>query len=273
MHESFTIDRRDGDAAGIVVVTLDRPERLNALTLDLVRDLDAALRSLDSRHDRVVVLTGAGRAFCAGIDLDEGVGERSDSALDDMVGRYDLQQAFARLVATMRAIPQPLVAAVHGPAVGGGLSLAAACDVRIADPTAVFAVAFLRVGLTGGDMGTSYFLPKAIGASAAAELLYTGRDFDAAEALDLRFVSRVTEPGGDIAAAVEVGARIVANSPMGVRLTKEGVNASLSGAPLATALTLENRAQLLCMFTEPFEDAVAAFRDRGRARRADDEGR
>ncbi len=262
MPDDITVERRGGDEAGVVVVTLDRPARLNALTLDLVRDLDALLRSLDSATDRAVVLTGAGRAFCAGIDLDVGGGERTGSALDDMVGRYDLQQGFAQLVTTMRAIPQPLVAAVHGPAVGGGLSLAAACDIRIADPTAVFAVAFVRVGLTGGDMGSSWFLPHTIGTSAAAELLYTGRDFDAAEAHDLRFVSRVTEVGGDAAAAVAVAARIAANSPMGVRLTKEGVNATLSGAPLATALTLENRAQVLCMFTEPFEDAVAAFRDR-----------
>lgn len=247
---------------GVGVITLTRPERLNALTLELVDGLDEYLRSLPTSEVLVVILTGAGRGFCSGIDLKSGVGDTTDSQLADMMGRYELQTRFAGLVKTMRAIPQPLVAAIHGPAVGGGLSLAAACDIRIADQTALFSVAFLRVGLTGGDMGTSYFLPKTIPTSAASELLLTGRDFDAFEAFQLGFVSQLVAEGEALKAARELAGAIRQNSPLGIRLTKEAISRSVDGAGLEAALTLENRAQVMSMFTEPFEDALDAFRRR-----------
>ena len=255
----------------VAVVTLNRPDRLNAMTLSLVRQFHAILDDLAaSKTCDVVVLTGAGRGFCAGIDLDEGLDSwpGADDA-ERIHARYWVQQEFGRLVLRMREVPQPFVAAVHGPACGGGLSLAAACDIRVADETARFNVAFVTVGLTGGDMGTSWVLPRTMGLSAAAELMYTGRFFDAAEAQRLGFVSRVVPAGSDLAAALEIAGGITANSSFGVRMTKELFNQSLGAPSLRHVVDLENRSQVLCASTQAFQDALDQFASRRTASRSE----
>ena len=251
----------------ITILTLSRPERLNAMSFALVRQFHAILDDLErSKTCDVAVLTGAGRAFCSGIDLKEGLDSWPDDA-ERAHSRYWVQQEFGRLVTRMRAVPQPLIAAVHGPACGGGLSLAAACDIRVADETARFNVAFVTIGLTGGDMGLSWILPRTIGLSAAAELMYTGRFFDAAEAYRLGFVSRVVAPGDDVRQAVAIGREITANTGFGVRLTKEVLNHSLAAPSLDHMVALENRSQVLASSTQAFQDAIDSFA-RGRARPA-----
>lgn len=254
----------------VAVITLNRPDRLNAMSLELVRDFHLILDELDqSKTCDVVVLTGAGRAFCAGIDLKEGL-DSWPAAAERTHSRYWVQQEFARLVTRIRAIPQPLIAAVHGPACGGGLSLAAACDIRVADETSRFNVAFVTVGLTGGDMGLSWILPRTIGLSAAAELMYTGRFFGAAEARQLGFVSRVAPPGEDVAQALGLAAEITANTGFGIRLTKEMLNHTLASPSLDQIVALENRSQVLASSTQAFQDALDSFAATGRTRPAPD---
>jgi enoyl-CoA hydratase len=161
---------------GISKITLNRPERLNAMNYDLVSGLHDALDQLaDDRSCRVIVLTGAGRGFCAGLDLSEGASPPSTRGMGRVHAGLTVQKMIAGLVPKMRAMPQPIIAAVNGPASGGGLGVALASDVRIAAASARFNVAFIRIGLSGCDIGVSWMLPRLIGASRAFELLLTGR--------------------------------------------------------------------------------------------------
>src|SRR5579872_3402788 len=169
--------------AGVTLLSLNRPERLNAMNAELVTELHESLRALSAdRECRVVVLTGAGRGFCAGLDLGGyGVAPGGDD-LQPVAGGFSTQTHIASLVPLMRSLPQPVIAAVNGPASGGGLALALASDIRIAGESAKFNVAFVRLGLSGCDIGVSWLLPRLIGASRAWELMLTGRIFDAHEA-------------------------------------------------------------------------------------------
>jgi enoyl-CoA hydratase len=166
---------------GIALLTLDRPERLNAMSRELVADLHAALVEAGDDPDcRVVILTGAGRGFCSGLDLKE-TGDLAEAG-GGPAAALRAQQHIASLVTQLRGLSKPVIAAVNGPATGGGLALALACDVRVAAESARFNVAFIRVGLSGCDIGVSYLLPRLIGASRAFELMLTGRMVESAEA-------------------------------------------------------------------------------------------
>jgi enoyl-CoA hydratase len=245
---------------GYAVITLNRPERLNALSLTTVDELQAALSAIERAPDvHAVVLRGAGRAFCAGIDLKEGALDVLPGATSKAEARWEVQQRYSRVTLRMREIPQPLIAAVQGYACGGGLSLAAACDIRLLTPDAKLNVAFVTVGLTGGDMGTSYVLPRAMNRSIAAELMYTGRFMDAEEAVRSGFASRIVPAEELMAAAIALAEQIAANNPVGIRMTKEMIDRSLDGASLQTMIALENRSQVLCSFTGPFDEFVSRF--------------
>lgn len=258
-YERLTFDR-EGPVATLV---LRRPDRLNALSVALVTELHAALDSLDADvSTRVVVITGAGNGFCAGTDIKERPYDNWPEPIGQVQSRYRLQQCVASLVVRMREIPQPLVAAMHGPAAGGGMSLAAACDMRIADETARFNAAFVRIGASGGDIGSSWLLPRLVGPEHAARILYTGRFVDADEALRIGLVSQVVPAGGHLAAAHELAGEIVQNSPLGIRMTKELLNASLDAPAMRSHLELENRSQILCSLTGDFAEGMAAFAER-----------
>lgn len=259
MHDTL-LWKRD---KGIAVFTLNRPERLNALSLPMVEELHRALDELNrDLETRVLILTGMGRAFCAGTDLQEGLDWYEP--VGKVQGRYRLQQRVAGLTLRLREIPQPVIAAVHGPASGGGFSLSVASDIRIADETARFNAAFVRIGASGGDLGISWLLPRIVGASGASELLYTGRFLDAAEAKAMGLVSRVVPEGQDVEAAVELAREIMQNSPFGIRMTKELLNMSLDTPGLRRHMEIENRTQILCALTEDFEESVRAFQDKRR---------
>lgn len=245
---------------GIARVTLDRPERLNAMNHELVADLHARLDELGRNRDcRVIVLTGAGRGFCAGLDL-QGAGDPPGAeGLGEAPARMTSQQHIAGLVTRLRSLRQPVVAAVNGPAAGGGLALALASDVRIAAPTATFNVAFVKIGLSGCDIGVSYLLPRLVGASTAFEMLLTGRLVDAEEAERRGLVTRVV-PGEELLdAALETARQIRANSPFGVWMTKEVMWSNLEVSSLQAAIDLENRTQILTTFTEDQAEAVRAW--------------
>ncbi|HEX6419528.1 MAG TPA: enoyl-CoA hydratase-related protein [Acidimicrobiales bacterium] len=249
--------------AGVAVITLDRPDRLNAMNHELVQDLHDAFDGLRSdRSTRVVVLTGAGRGFCAGLDL-KGAGRAPGTAgLGPVPAGMVSQQHIASLVPKMRSLRQPIIAAVNGPAAGGGLALALASDVRLAAPEARFNAAFVRIGLSGCDIGVSWLLPRLIGASRAFELLLTGRIVDAAEADRLGLVSRVVEDRPVLDAALDVADEILANSPTGVWMTKEVMWSQLEVGSLQAGIDLENRTQIMTSMTEDMAEALQAFAEK-----------
>jgi enoyl-CoA hydratase len=248
---------------GVAVVTLNRPDRLNAMNHELVGDLHDALDELRAdRSTRVVVLTGAGRGFCAGLDLKEAGQAPGADGLGRVQAGMTAQQHIATLVPKMRSLRQPVIAAVNGPAAGGGLALALASDVRLAAPEARFNVAFVRIGLSGCDIGVSWLLPRLIGASRAFELLLTGRFVDAAEADRLGLVSRVVEDRPVLDAALDVAGEIMANSPTGVWMTKEVMWSQLEIGSLQAGIDLENRTQILSSFAGDMEEAMAAFMEK-----------
>ena len=248
---------------GITQLTLNRPERLNAMNYALISGLYAALDELaEDRTCRVIILTGAGRGFCAGLDLTEGASPPSAAGLGRAQAGMTVQKLIAGLVPKMRAMPQPIISAVNGAASGGGLALALASDVRIADANARFNVAFVRVGLSGCDIGVSWLLPRLIGASRAFELLLTGRLIDATEADRIGLVTRVVDEGRAVASARETAELIVGNSPFGVRMTKEVMWSQLEIGSLQAGIDLENRTQVLSSFTGDLVEAMQAFAEK-----------
>ncbi|MCU1468158.1 MAG: Enoyl-CoA hydratase/isomerase [Actinomycetia bacterium] len=248
---------------GIALLTLNRPARLNAMNYDLVRGLYDAFDELEADLSyRVVVLTGEGRGFCAGLDLTEGASPPSTAKQGRAQAGLTVQKMIAGLVPRMRALPQPIIAAVNGAASGGGLALSLASDVRVAAQSARFNVAFIRVGLSGCDIGVSWMLPRLIGASRAFELLLTGRLIDAGEADRIGLVTRVVPDGEVVESALESAELIVSNSPFGVRMTKEVMWSQLEIGSLQAGIDLENRTQILSSFTGDLTEAMAAFAEK-----------
>jgi enoyl-CoA hydratase len=245
---------------GVTRITLDRPQRLNAMNAALIAELHEVLADVATdRACRVVVLTGAGRGFCAGIDL-TGYGDAPGSeALDRVGATFATQTHIAALVPRLRSLPQPVIAAVNGPAAGGGLALALASDIRIASATARFNVAFVRLGLSGCDIGVSWLLPRLIGASRAWELMLTGRIIDAEEADRIGLVLRVVPDDELQEAALETAELIAATAPWGVRMTKEVMWSQLEVGSLQAGIDLENRTQVLSSMTNDMQEAVSAF--------------
>jgi enoyl-CoA hydratase len=250
----------------VAVVTMNRPERFNALSFQVMREWSAVLDELESDLDtRVVIVTGAGRGFCSGFDLKAAEGGENgpwQEGLGALQDQYRMQQAYGGLIVRIRRIPQPLIAAVNGAAAGGGLSIALACDLRIAAPEAKFNCAFTRIGLGGGEMGSSYFLPKLLGSALAAELMYTGRMVYAPEALEIGLVSRLVERDQLLEAALEMAQQMIDSAtPFGLRLTKEVFDQVQSGMSLETAIHIENRNQVLAVRTKDAAAAMAAWAD------------
>jgi enoyl-CoA hydratase len=246
-------------AAGVTLLTLNRPEKLNAMNAELVSALMRAYDSIAAdRGCRVVILTGAGRGFCSGYDLD-GYG---DLPGDEHRGNVQLfmamQQDIARLVPRMRSLPVPVIAAVNGAAAGGGLALVLASDIRFATPAARFNAAFVRIGLSGCDIATSWTLPRLVGAGRAHELMLTGRFVDADEAARIGLVLEVVDADRLIDRALEEAELVMRNSPMGVTMTKEVMWAAME-IPQAAAIDLENRTQVMLGQTADAAEAREAF--------------
>jgi enoyl-CoA hydratase len=237
--------------------TLNRPGALNALNPALVDELHALYDDLAKDASiRVVVLRGAGRAFCAGLDLKQaGDGVGNGSVSSALRG----QRHIAELAIKMRRLPQVFVACVHGPACGGGFMLALASDLRIAGESARMNAAFIKLGLSGCDVGVSYLLPRLVGASVAAELILTGRFLGAERARELGLVSEVV-PDDQLEEAVRpLVADLLRTTPVGLRLSKEALNASLDMSSIESVVAMEDRNQVLCAQTADFREGVRAF--------------
>jgi enoyl-CoA hydratase/carnithine racemase len=250
----------DEPQAGVTRITLNRPERLNAMNSALIGELHHVLAEIAvDAACRVVVLTGAGRGFCAGLDLGGyGPAPRSEG-LDRVGATFATQTDIAALVPRLRSLPQPMIAAVNGPAAGGGLALALASDIRIASTAARFNVAFVRLGLSGCDIGVSWLLPRLIGASRAWELMLTGRIIGADEADRIGLVLRVVADDELQRTTLETAGLIAANAPWGVRMTKEVMWSQLEVGSLQAGIDLENRTQVLSSMTGDMQEAMAAF--------------
>jgi enoyl-CoA hydratase len=234
----------DRVADAIRVIRLDRSDRLNAISFELVADLHDALDEVAADETcKVVVLTGTGRGFCAGLDLrDFGAPPAAGEHPHAPAGTGG-QSFMANLTQHIRATPQIVLAAVNGPAFGGGLSLALACDLRVAARSATFCSAFIKTGLTGTDIGVTYLLPRLIGASRAFDLIVTGRTVDADTAEHLGIVSQVFDDDGFLDAALEMAGGIAAYTGIGLRMTKEVMWANLDTPSMAACIALENRNQ------------------------------
>lgn len=252
-------------ADGVRLVTLDRPERLNTLNVDLVRDLHAALDEVAADRDcLVVVLTGAGRAFCAGLDLNGYGDPEREEEMGLPLATLDRQREIADLTQKIHDLPQPVIAAVNGAAAGGGLALVLASDIRIAVPEAVFAVSFIRAGFSACDIGVSWLLPRVVGAGHAHELMLTGRRFEPDEAERIGMLHRVVPATDLIDVALAKADEIMLNPPASVQLTKQGMWAALEMPTLATAIEFENRQQVITALTEDAPEASRAFLEKRR---------
>jgi 2-(1,2-epoxy-1,2-dihydrophenyl)acetyl-CoA isomerase len=243
--------------AGVLTLTLNRPEVLNAITPALLDEVADSLRDAASGGTvRVVIITGAGRGFCSGQDLRAAAG---DGGLD--VGRV-LRDHYTPVIRAIRSMDQPVIAAVNGVAAGAGSSLALACDLRIAAESATFVQAFVRIGLIP-DLASTYFLPRLIGPARAAELTMLGETVDAARALELGIVNRVVPDSQLASAAAELAGRL-ARGPRSIGLTKRALEVSHEN-DLEAQLAVEERLQTEATTTNDFAEGVSAFLEKRRA--------
>lgn len=245
----------------IALLRLNRPKALNALSWNLVEELHAALDTLDRNNAcRVVVLTGAGRGFCAGLDLrDQGNPGALVEGISGPRAGLIAQNRMASLIPHMRRIQQPLIAAINGPAYGGGLALALGCDIRIAVRSAPLCVQFIRVGVSGCDIGVSYMLPRLIGASRAHDLILSARHIDAVEAERIGLVTRLAEEGAVLDDALALARELCEFAPFAVFATKQVMWANLDVHHLEAAIQLENRNQIMAGASGETEEAARAF--------------
>ena len=251
-YETLTFDAADG----VATLTLNRPQAANGFNEPMMRELAlVAARCDDDPTLKAVILTGAGKFFSAGGDL-KGMAEAGDAR-----GAYvkRLAHHLHRAIATFASMDLPLIVAVNGMAAGGGFSLALASDIRITGESAKMNAAYIKIGLTGCDMGSSYFLPRLVGTSVAAELMLTGRFIHAERALATGLVSEVVAQDKLGDAVKPYLKEMLTTSPMGLRLTKEGLNMAIDANSLESAMAIENRNQILCSQTQDAKEGMTAF--------------
>jgi enoyl-CoA hydratase/carnithine racemase len=257
VFSTLLVERREA----IEILSLNRPDALNAVNPTMIEEATEYFSGLNQRLDvRVVILRANGRQFCAGAELG------SDAFASSGDGRPQrqllMQKRYSGLVKLMRACPQPIIGLLHGAACGAGFSLALACDVRFAAPSTRLNAAYLKVGLGGCDMGSGYLLPRLIGLSIASELLMTGRFIHAERAKAVGLVSDVVEDDQLLNAGLDLAGDMLKASPLGLRMTKETLNAQIDAPSLDAALVLEDRQQVMLIETADHKEAVMAFREK-----------
>jgi enoyl-CoA hydratase len=248
---------------GIGVIQLTRPDRLNAINQDVIEGLHAAVDEFEADAAiRVVVLTGAGKGFCAGLDLEAGhFAMPGTEQMSEVARQLTLQVAIVSILEKIHGSVKPYIAAVNGVAVGGGLALALACDIRIADTAAKFGSVFIKVGASNTDLGISYLLPRIIGAGRSAELLLTGRIIAAEEAERIGLVSRVVGVDDLVATSHEVAGAVASGGAFQLWMTKETMWQNLDAPSLHHATLTENRTQIMASMAGDVDEAIAAFRE------------
>ncbi len=246
----------DVDSHGIATITLNRPDRLNALTFEVYRELTDTFASLKNQHEiRVVVVTGAGRAFCSGGDVRDIIGELFGR---DIEGLLEFTRMTCELVNNIRTLPQPVIASLNGTTAGAGACIALASDIRVASEEAKIAFLFVKVGLSGADMGAAYLLPRVVGFSKATELLFTGDFVSAAEAERIGLYNKVVPQDQLKFTTQEFAERLASGPAFALAKTKEMLNRELY-MDFQTALESEAQAQALCMQHPDYREAYEAF--------------
>jgi enoyl-CoA hydratase/carnithine racemase len=262
---------------GVGILCLNRPDKLNAMSFQMIKELHQLFDELMVNLDcRVLILRSSGRCFCAGLDLKESMVLQSKKKPEELKSKHyfldvpekDLikgkiyaQWRTSQLIVKMRKISQPIIALVQGAASGAGFAFALAADIRIAGEQAKFNNAFINVGFSGADLASSYHLPRLIGMSRAAEILYTGRFVDAEEAERIGLVSEVVKGNENelLERAEKLAETLLGKSPLGLRMTKEAINLSMDSPSLETMIQLENRTQMLCSTSADIMEGVQAF--------------
>ncbi|HLG13633.1 MAG TPA: enoyl-CoA hydratase family protein [Blastocatellia bacterium] len=240
----------------IAVITLNRPERLNSLTFEVYRELTATFAALEHREEvRTVVVTGTGRGFCSGGDVEEIIGELFSRDMDGLVA---FTRMTCELIRRIRGLHKPVIASLNGTVAGAGAVIALACDLRIAAETAKIAFLFVKVGLAGADMGAAFLLPRIVGLSKATEILYTGDFVSAADAERIGLYNRVVPPDELAIETDRWAERMAAGPGFALGMTKAALNRELS-LSLEAALEAEAEAQAICMLNPDFREAYDAF--------------
>lgn len=260
----MSLVRLDRPQPHTAVLTLDRPERLNAMSIDLVIELDEKLHEVAADNDTyVVILTGAGRAFCSGLDLkDYGIIPNIDGLTVGRIAQRSMRY-YSRLMMTMRRMPQPVIAAVNGPSYGGGMCLALGAEMRVAAESATFNATGIVNGLTSTELGASWLLPRLVGAAHSHDLLLTGRRVEADEAYRMGLVSRVFPDADLLTETLKIAESMCKFSPYGLAMTKDILWVNLENPSFEAAIEIEDRNQLMLGFTENLPEAIRAF-DQGR---------
>jgi enoyl-CoA hydratase/carnithine racemase len=254
--QELTFEVLDGDVG---VLRINRPDRMNSQTIRMFSEYGEAAFALRDAPLRALIMTGTGeRAFCAGFDLDE-IHRITEMGVREFL---KFQETATGGIQAIRHLPFPVIAAIHGPATGGGLALALAADIRLAAPTAKFSAAFVKVGLSMGELGTSYNLTRLVGPAIAAEIGYTARIVLADEAERIGLVNRVVPTDDLFDEAVAMARLIAQNSPGGVRMSKRAIQRNQEITSYAAALELENRGQALMSRTSDMPEALAAFKEK-----------
>ena len=245
--------------SGIATITLDRADRLNALTFEVYAELRDLFEALVAHEPvKAVIITGEGRGFCSGGDVDAIIGELLKREMPELLAFTRMTGA---LIRNIRALPKPVIAAINGVATGAGAVIALASDFRIAVPHASLAFLFTKVGLAGADMGAAYLLPRVVGLARATELLMLGERVSAAEALQIGLVNRVVAPETLMADARALAGRLAAGPSFALGMTKTLLNQELD-ADFASAIEAEAQGQAICMQTPSFREAYEAFKSR-----------
>lgn len=257
-YETFNFDE---PIPGVGRVTLNRPARLNAINIRMLDEFVLLFRWLSADCPlRVLVITGMGRGFCAGADLNDAEVYRDSEAFTDPDHFLRLvQERYAELILGIRNIPQPVIAAVNGPAAGGGFCLALACDIRFASLDAYFVSSFINIGLSGAELGISYLLPRLIGLSRTANIVFTGRKVHSEEAENIGLVSKRVPAEQLMETALACANTLADKSVGGLRLTKRVLEQNIDATSLKAAIDLENRNQALMVFSGEFFKLIEPF--------------
>jgi len=271
-YETIKFELKDN---GIGILTLNRPDNLNAISFQMIEDLHELLDHLMINLDcRVLILQGAGKSFCVGLDLIQASILVSRKKPENLRKFYYMDKLelikskmyfllrISHLTIKLRKISQPIIAIIQGNASGGGFALSMAADIRIASEDALFNNAFIKIGVTGTDIGSSYFLPRLINTSRATEIMYTGRFVDAKEAEKIGYVSAVVKKEEIFNEAMSLAKKMLKTSPLGLRMTKQAMNLTLDTPSLETLIQLENRAQAVCMTSKDLVEGSLAWYDK-----------
>ena len=249
-YTELLVEKKDG----IGTITFNRPDKMNALSKTSFREFIQALQEMDGDKDvMVIIITGAGRAFTAGLDL----AETKDGPGEEALQAVPMQGSTAWIGHIMRNIRKPIIAAINGPAVGGGFTIALACDIRIASEDARLGAAFLRVGLIP-ELGSTYNLPRLVGIAKACELIFTAKTVDAREAKEIGLVNQVV-PGDQLQEfTLKMAADITKAAPIALQLAKKALYQGLD-TDMVTALQFEQLGQSTCFKSNDFKEGIQAF--------------